>query len=87
MVIEAMKDSSIFDRSVAEDILELVMSDLDFWLEEVGAPCLSSHPLRSFLLHPKPRRGLGYQDATERDEERGPSTILAHAPASRCQAS
>ncbi|XP_065520911.1 uncharacterized protein LOC136006784 [Lathamus discolor] len=35
VVIEAMKDSSIFDRRVAEDILELVMSDLNFWLAEM----------------------------------------------------
>lgn len=43
VVIEAMKDSSIFDRRVAEDILELVMSDVNFWLAEMPSVVRSIH--------------------------------------------
>ncbi|XP_033927996.1 maestro heat-like repeat-containing protein family member 7 [Melopsittacus undulatus] len=43
VLIEAMKDSSIFDRRVAENILELVLRDPDFWLLEIPSVVRSIH--------------------------------------------
>ncbi|XP_033929943.1 uncharacterized protein [Melopsittacus undulatus] len=43
VLIEAMKDSSIFDKRVAENILELVLRDPDFWLLEIPSVVRSIH--------------------------------------------
>ncbi|XP_030330826.1 uncharacterized protein LOC115603225 [Strigops habroptila] len=43
VAIEAMRDSSIFEKWVAEDILDLVMRDVDFWLADVPSIVRSIH--------------------------------------------
>ncbi|XP_033929944.1 uncharacterized protein [Melopsittacus undulatus] len=43
VLIEAMKDSSIFDKRVAENILELVLRDPEFWLLEIPSVVRSIH--------------------------------------------
>jgi len=36
VVIEAMRDSSIFDQEAARNMLEVVKEDPDFWLADVS---------------------------------------------------
>ena len=41
VVIEAMRDSSIFDQQAATNMLEVVKEDPDFWLVDVSGLWLS----------------------------------------------
>jgi len=57
VVIEAMRDSSIFDQEVATDVLEVVMKDPDFWLADVSGlwlHCTALQPWQALLLPPSP---------------------------------
>ncbi|KQK82316.1 leucine-rich repeat flightless-interacting protein 2 isoform X3 [Amazona aestiva] len=65
VVIEAMKDSSIFDRRVAEDILNLAMSDIDFWLSENGTSLKGLVPMTT-----RPKEKLKISENQLWDEDR-----------------
>jgi len=57
VVIEAMRDSSIFDQEAATDMLEVVMEDPDFWLVDVSGlwlRCPALQPWQALFLPPSP---------------------------------
>jgi len=46
VLIEAMRDSSIFDQEAAGNMLEVVKEDPDFWLANVSGLWLRCHALQ-----------------------------------------
>jgi len=57
VVIEAMRDSSFFDRKEARNMLEVVMENPDFWLADVSGLwlcCPALQPWQALFLPPSP---------------------------------
>lgn len=55
MVIEALRDSSVFEKGEARNILDLFMRYPDFWLDDVSAlwlDCPALEPSQALYLRP-----------------------------------
>ena len=55
MAIEAMRDSSVFDKEAARNMLDLVMRNPDFWLADVSGLWLDGpalEPWQALFLPP-----------------------------------
>jgi len=57
VLIEAMRDSSIFDQEAARNMLEVVKEDPGFWLADVSGlwlRCPALQPWQALFLPPSP---------------------------------